>query len=103
MWSSTASRADVAALVPEVAAVAASGDPVAGELLAQAVAELEGHVLTILSPWQRAPTIALGGGLLQEGGPLRGAVEQALGAHHLPLLDRAPDPARGAARKVLLL
>ena len=105
-WSSTASRADVAALVPEVTAVAASGDPVAGELLVQAVAELEGHVLTILSalgPWRRAPTIALGGGLLQEGGPLRGAIEQALGAHRLPLLDRAPDPARGAARKALRL
>lgn len=101
-WSSAAPRSEIAALVPEVEAAAASGDEVAGQILVQAVAELEVHVLTLLAslgPWAHPPTVALGGGLLQPDGPLRRPMERVLRSHGLPGLDRALDPTRGAARR----
>jgi N-acetylglucosamine kinase-like BadF-type ATPase len=101
-WASTASRAAIARLVPEVQDAAAAGDDVAGEILVRAVEELEGHVHTLLSnlgPWQRPPTVALGGGLLDPTGPLRRPLERVLKAHlDVPILDRELDPALGAAR-----
>ena len=103
-WASTASRPAIAALVPEIEAAAAAGDWVAGEILATAVEELEGHILTVLQtlgPWRNWPTVALGGGLLQRGGPLRQRVEHLLQLHHLPFLARDLDPALGAARLAL--
>jgi glucosamine kinase len=101
-WASTASRAAIAALVPEVQDAAASGDAVAGEILVRAVEELEGHVRTLLEtlgPWQRPPMVALGGGLLDPSGPLRRPLERVLRSqHHVALLERELDPAMGAAR-----
>jgi glucosamine kinase len=106
-WASTASRGAIARLVPEVQAAAAAGDDVAGEILVRAVEELQGHVdtlLTNLGPWQRPPMVALGGGLLDPTGPLRGPLERVLKAHlHLPILERELDPALGAARKAMRL
>jgi glucosamine kinase len=105
-WSSTASRAAIAGLVPEVQAAAAAGDAVAGEILVKAVDELDGHVLTILDtlgPWPEAPTVMLGGGLLQKGGPLRSSLERLMRSHGLQVLDRELDPARGAARRAAQL
>jgi glucosamine kinase len=104
-WASTASRAAIASLVPEVQSAAAAGDDVAGEILVRAVEELEGHVDTLLSnlgPWKRPPTVALGGGLLDPTGPLRRPLERVLRAHlDVPILDRELDPALGAARKAM--
>lgn len=101
-WSSTASRAAIAGLVPEVQDAAAGGDAVAGEILVRAVEDLEGHVHTLLGtlgPWSRPPTVALGGGLLDRRGPLRGPLQRVLEArHHVVMLDRELDPAMGAAR-----
>jgi glucosamine kinase len=106
-WASTATRAQIASLVPEVHAAAAAGDGVAGEILVRAVEELEGHVLTLLSnlgPWKQPPTVALGGGLLVRSGPLRGPLERVLRAHlDVPILERELDPALGAARKAMAL
>jgi len=100
-WTAGASKAEVAGLVPVVAEVAAGGDAVAGEILVHAVEELEGHVLSILTnmgPWSRPPELALAGGLLRPGSPLRGPLEKVLARHHLTAQDRVLDAGRGAAR-----
>jgi len=100
-WAGGASRAEVAALVPLVAGASAAGDAVAGEILVRAVEELEDHVLAILEnlgPWERPPGIALAGGLITPGGPLRAPLERVLARHRLVPLGRTPDAALGAAR-----
>jgi N-acetylglucosamine kinase-like BadF-type ATPase len=100
-WAATAPRWEVAALAPVVVAGRAVGDRVAGEILAQAVEELERHVLTILEnlgPWQDLPTVALAGGLLRTGRPLRPALEAVLSRDRVRIMERDPDAALGAAR-----
>lgn len=99
-WASSAHKSAVAALVPVVARVARSGDTVAGEILVRAAEELDGHVATLLEtlgPWPSPPTVALTGGLLGPGGPLRRGMEEALARHPVPVLDRELHPASGAA------
>jgi len=99
-WAADASKAQVASLAPVVTAAAEQGDSVASDILAHAVVELEGHVLTLLEnlgPWQKPPRLALGGGLLGPGGPLRLAVESVLAKQRLGPVDAPLDPARGAA------
>jgi glucosamine kinase len=105
-WSGTAPRRAVAALVPDVHAAATEGDAAATEILEAAVEALEAHVLTllgILGPWERSPTVALGGGLLRSGGPLHDKLVGVLRVHYLPLLERDLDAARGAAAMALAL
>jgi glucosamine kinase len=100
-WASEASRARIAELALVVARAAGAGDAVAGEILVQAVEELEGHVLAILQslgPWRRPPRIALAGGLLGHGGPLRKPMEGVVVKHQLSTMQRPLDAARGAAR-----
>lgn len=104
-WAAGASKGEVASLTPLVAAASAEGDAVAGEILVQAVEDLEGHVLAILKtlgPWEKPPRVALGGGLLRPGRVLRGPLEALLAKHKLSVLDRPLDPAVGAARLALL-
>lgn len=99
-WSADASKSQVASLARIVTEAATNGDGVAGEILAHAVEELEGHVVTLLEnlgPWQKVPRLALGGGLLGPGGALRIAVESVLARQHLRPVQRVLDPARGAA------
>ncbi len=99
-WVADASKRRVASLAPVVCAAAERGDSAASQILARAVQELEGHALTLLGnlgPWRDPPRVALGGGLLEPGGPLRSAVERALVRHGLRPIDRALDAARGAA------
>ncbi len=99
-WSTRAAKSEIAALVPVVGDAAAEGDAVAGEILVKAVEELEGHVLTLLEnlgPWSHPPALALAGGLLQPGGPLRRGMERVARLHRLPVLERPLDGARGAA------
>jgi glucosamine kinase len=103
-WIHGAERAEVASLTPLVVETARRGDGVAEEILERAVEELEGHVLTImetLAPWLTPPSLALGGGLLHPGGPLRDRMEEALAKHRLRPLARKLDPALGAARLAL--
>ena len=105
-WAQTASKADIAALVPVVAECARDGDAVAGEILVEAVEELEGHILTLLDnlgPWTSRPKVALTGGLLEPGGPLRRGTEAVLRQHRIELVARRLDPAMGAARTAAVL
>lgn len=103
-WAAGATKAQVASLAPVVAAASAAGDAVAGEILAQAVDDLEGHVLAILEnlgPWEEVPGVALAGGLLRPGRPLRKPLEAALKRHRIEALEGELDPALGAARLAL--
>lgn len=105
-WTEEAGRAEVAALAPAVVRVAEDGDARAAEIVDAAVDALRDHLVVLLrrsGPWSRTPEVALGGGLLESGGPLRGRLEsvaRGLGARPLP---EPPDAARGAARLALAL
>lgn len=102
VWAHDATKGDIAGLVPVVAAGAGAGDAVAGEILVSAVEDLEGHVLTLLQtlgPWHARPRVALAGGLLDPGGPLRRGMEQVLERHRIALVPRRLRPAMGAARR----
>lgn len=102
----TAAKGQVAALAPRVEALAATGDPVAALLVEDAAQALADHVAPLLHRWRGpggadpdpAPVVALVGGLIKPGGPLRTRLLPrllALGAQVSPDL---PDPARGGAR-----
>lgn len=101
-WADDASKAGVAALAPAVCATADAGDAVARALVQAAARDLASHVATLerrLAPWPAPPAIALAGGLIAPGRPLRDVVLRALRALDPPVrpLDRAVDAARGAA------
>ena len=98
-WTATARKADVAALVPLICEVAEAGDQVATTVIEKAVDELVGHVRTLvrrLEPWPATPEVALAGGVIEEAGPLRLRVVQAIEALPCRLRDGAVDGARGA-------
>jgi N-acetylglucosamine kinase-like BadF-type ATPase len=99
-WVATATKARVAALVSVVVTAAQSGDGVASHILAQAVTELMEHVTAVIErggPWQGPPELVLWGGLLQPGGSLRPAVEEAIASLPVHLASCSVDPALGAA------
>lgn len=101
-WAAAATKADIAALTPHVATTAAAGDAVAAGILRAAAEELAAHARALyrrLGPWAGPAPVALTGGLLAPGGPLREATAAALRALELPLrlLDSTVDAARGAA------
>jgi glucosamine kinase len=98
-WMATAGKADVASLVPLICERAEAGDEVATTIIEEAVNELVAHVRTVvrrLEPWPATPEVALAGGLIEEGGPLRTRVTQAIGGLPCRLRDGTPDGARGA-------
>lgn len=99
-WAATASKAQVAGLVPVVAAAAREGDAVAAHILDRAVAELTEHLAAVVGrggSGGSAPEVVLWGGLLQPGGSLRAAMEKALDRLPVRLAKRDVDPALGAA------
>jgi len=103
-WVSRASRAEVAELTRLVSKAANDEDTVARQVLVQAMEELENHIRAILEnlgPWSQPPGLALAGGLLGPGGTLRKSVLARLSNHHVQPIDRALDPAMGAARLAL--
>jgi len=100
-WLGEATKGDVASLAPVVARARANGDAVAGEILVQAIEDLERHILAILEnlgPWSRPPRVALAGGLLRPGRALREPLVRTLARQRLTVLDRELDAAMGAAR-----
>jgi glucosamine kinase len=101
-WTDNASKAEIAALAPVVFEAARQGDLVARNIVAGAADELGDHVAALhrsLAPWPAPPTVALAGGLLSPGGPLRDAVIQAIldRVVSVVVLEQAVDGARGAA------
>lgn len=108
-WAAHATPAQLAQLAPVVFRVAATGDLRANTLLSLAVEELVLHVRTLsrrLFVDERAATpVALAGGLLSRGAPLRKRVEQRLkvAVPGAQLRAEDVDPARGAVRGALRL
>jgi len=93
-WSTTATPAEVAALGPAVLQCADNGDRVAAALRDAAVEALAG--LAMAAGGGLLP-IAMSGGLLAPGRPLRERVAAALETrHHATVIQRAIDPCRGA-------
>lgn len=103
-WASGARKTAFAALAPSVCELAAAGDAIAAEIVAAAVASLAAHVdalLARLGPWSAPPGLALAGGLLAPGGPLRDALVAAVAECACVVVDREVEPVRGAARLAL--
>jgi N-acetylglucosamine kinase-like BadF-type ATPase len=99
-WAWAAAKAEIAALAPGVLSVADAGDPVAETLRDDALSEI-GLLLQAVAhrggPWREPPSVALVGGLVGPGRPLR---EGALGkVAELGLRTHFPEvrPERGAA------
>jgi N-acetylglucosamine kinase-like BadF-type ATPase len=100
-WSETADKPAVAALAPSVVEVAREGDPVAGQIVEEAVRGLIAHATALRGRYffdSPAPSVALVGGLIQDGGPLRSQVRRALESDGFEVLDAPVVPVRGAAR-----
>jgi glucosamine kinase len=96
-WAAVASPREVATLAATVATGAAAGDAVATDILDRAAAELELLVAALAGRLDGEPgVVALGGGLLGEGAPLRDRVTARLGAAGYALWDRPVEPVRGA-------
>jgi glucosamine kinase len=113
-WTTAAGKRKIAALAPLVLEAAAAGDNVACAAVAEAARDLAAHVQSLhhhLRPWPAPARIALAGGLIAPGGPLRPALleEFALSTaegepaaprtpdSEFQILERAVDAARGAA------
>lgn len=103
-WASRAPKTAFAALAPTVCELAIAGDEVAAQIVAAAVASLAAHVdalLARLAPWSSPPGLALAGGLLAPGGPLRAAVSASAAKRGCVVVQRNVAPERGAARLAL--
>lgn len=99
-WVADASRAEVAALAPDVVELADAGVEPAVQVVEEAVEELRAAVEAVhrkLAPWDAPPPLALAGGLLDPGGPLRPRVVRSVDRLEVRLQERAVDPVRGAA------
>lgn len=106
-WAAMATPADLASLAPVVASTADTGDLRANSLLSMASEELVLHVRTLarrLFGDERASVpVALAGGLLSTGAPLRKRVEHRLKTAVPGAQVRAEEvvPVRGAVRGAL--
>jgi N-acetylglucosamine kinase-like BadF-type ATPase len=101
-WAAGASKKAIAALAPLVMSAATSGDATARAIVEGAAAELVDHLKSIyhrMSPWNEPPAVALTGGLIEPGRPLREYLLDRLGRleAELLILDRPIDAAHGAA------
>lgn len=103
-WADRAAKAEVAGLAPTVLEVAASGDPVAASIVTDAAAALRTHVVAFLERLERAGSepdtmeLALWGGLIEAGGPLRPTLDRLLDPLGLAVHTAPIDPPLGAAR-----
>jgi len=99
-WVASATKAEVAALVPIVARCAEGGDAAAREIIEDAVTHLEAHVAALLhrtGPWTSRPGLLLSGGVIAPGGSLRAVVVRRLVAHPVDVRNDEVDAAVGAA------
>ncbi len=105
-WVAQASKAEVAALAPLVLAAAAAGDPAACRILGEGLEALGGHLDVVRAawdPWGVPFPLALSGGLLEEGAPLRPAALKMAAQRGAEIRPDPVVPARGAARLALSL
>jgi N-acetylglucosamine kinase-like BadF-type ATPase len=103
-WATSAAKSEIAGLAPLVCELARAGDGIAAAIVEAAVASLTDHVAALverLGPWSASPGLALGGGLLSPGGPLRDAIIAATADLACVARSDAVDGARGAARMAL--
>lgn len=103
-WAANAAKSDVAGLAPLVCDLARAGDAVAAMIVDTAVGSLTSHVAALLgrlAPWNAPPGLALGGGLLSPGGPLRDALVVATADYSCVPMSGEVDAARGAAMMAL--
>jgi N-acetylglucosamine kinase-like BadF-type ATPase len=99
-WVASATKAEVAALVPIVARCAEAGDQAAREIADDAVAHLDAHVAALLSrtgPWASRPGLLLTGGVIAPGGSLRSALVRRLKGRTVDVREDEVDAAVGAA------
>jgi glucosamine kinase len=99
-WAATAGKSAIAALAGAVMEMDAL--PVATALGQRAAADLARHVFALIeltSPWRGPIPVALAGGLIAPGRPLRAACVEALAAagDSIVIRQAAVDGARGAA------
>ena len=101
-WAAAAGKGDVAALAPIVFDAAQRGSLSAQDAVEDAAAEIAMHVAALydrLGPWDTPPAVALAGGLIAPGRPLREPVLREVEALTIPvaIVEERIDAARGAA------
>lgn len=101
-WAAAASKGEVAALASVVFAAAVNGSVSAQDAIDDAAAEIAMHVAALydrLGPWDVPPAVALAGGLVEPGRPMREPVLREIEALTIPvaIVDDRIDAARGAA------
>ena len=101
-WAASAGKADFAALAPVIFDAAQRGSLSAQDAIEDAAAEVAMHVAALydrLGPWDTPPAVALAGGLIEPGRPLREAVLREIEALTIPvaIVEERIDAARGAA------
>ena len=98
-WAARATKGEIAALSVLVAAEAEAGDAVAAGIVERAVAAIRSHLVAALGrteEWADRPVVALAGGLVGEGRPLREAVAGVAGGAGCRVHPREVVPERGA-------
>ena len=101
-WSEQAGKGQVAALTPHVIRLAQEGDAVARGLVEEALNDLLAHVEALRGAvGSAAIPVALSGGLLSPGGPLRDAILALLTTRGFPVREGPVDAARGAVTLAL--
>jgi N-acetylglucosamine kinase-like BadF-type ATPase len=101
-WAAGAGKGDVAALAPIVFDAAQRGSLSAQDAIEDAAAEIAMHVAALydrLGPWDTPPAVALAGGLIEPGRPMREPVLREIEALTIPvaIVEDRIDAARGAA------
>jgi N-acetylglucosamine kinase-like BadF-type ATPase len=109
LW--TAEKGQIAALAPRVVGAADDGDMVARGIVQRAVRDLAAHLVPLIREWREDAglggdpaaeiPVALVGGLVVPGGPLRTRLAPRIRALGGVPREAPPDPARGAARLAL--
>jgi N-acetylglucosamine kinase-like BadF-type ATPase len=101
-WIAAAPKSAIAALAVPILETAAAGDPRAAAIRDRAAADLAAHVRALhhaLAPWPDSPALAMVGGLIAPGGPLRDALADLIdrAGPNVKLRPDVVDGARGAA------
>ena len=101
-WAASASKGDIAGLARIVFDAAARGSVSAADVIEDAAAEIAMHVAALydrLGPWDTPPAVALAGGLVEPGRPMREPVLREIEALTIPvaIVEERIDAARGAA------